>query len=238
MGVLMEIAICDDQKEFCKMLKAEIEKFYVPEEVEIESFLSGEQFLEKYKSLPQVYQIIFMDIEMTGMNGLETAKAVHAINEKVPIIFLTSHTEFAMEGYEVSAFRFIAKPIECDKLVKALKDIEKLKHLEDRIQVYDGKREHIIGCSSIEYIQSENVYSSIVTDSGSYLIRKKLGDFEKKLPNQSFYKCHRSYIVNMGKVRTFDGKKIMMQNGAQLPISRGKALEFKTAMMKYIRTLG
>jgi DNA-binding LytR/AlgR family response regulator len=234
MGVLMKIAICDDQKEFCKVLKAEVEKFYAPNEVEIEIFLSGEQFLEKYKSSPQVYEIIFMDIEMSGMDGLETAKAVHAINENVPIIFLTSHTELAMEGYEVSAFRFLSKPIEYNKLVKSLKDIEKLRHLEDRIQVYDGKTEHIIGCNSIEYIQSENVYSSIVTDSGIYLIRKKLSDFEKELPSQSFYRPHRSYIVNMGKVCTFDGKKITMQNGAEIPISRGKTLEFKTAMMQYI----
>lgn len=234
----MKIAICDDEIDFQKNLRKKLEDHYSVLEVEIEMFLSGKDFLDRFEKEPLVFQMIFMDIEMPSLNGIEISKRIREINQSVPIIFLTSHTELAMEGYEVDAFRFLDKPLRMDKLVKALQAFDNLRLLNSKIEIKDGERTVLINWVEIQYVRSENVYTKIYMDNAQYLIRKKLSDLEKQIPNQLFYRPHRSYLINLGFVKSFDTKKIIMLNGYEIPLSRGKRNEFNTSMMNYLRILG
>ncbi|WP_312650247.1 LytR/AlgR family response regulator transcription factor [Aminipila sp.] len=234
----MKIAICDDEVNFQKILGDKLEEYYGMLEVEIEVFSSGMDFMDRFKKYPLEFQMIFMDIEMPGPNGIETSKQIRNINQSIPIIFLTSHTELAMEGYEVDAFRFLDKPLQMERLVKTLHDFDNLRLLDSKIELQDGERTLLVNWTEIQYVQSENVYINVCIEGSTCLIRKKLSDIEEQMPKQMFYKPHRSYLINLGFVKSFDGKKIMMKNGNEIPLSRGKRNEFKTSMMNYLRILG
>ena len=234
----MKIAICDDEINFQKELQKELEKYYSVLEVEIEVFNSGNDFLERFDNNPMDFQIIFMDIEMPGLNGLDVSKRIREVNQSVPIIFLTSHTELAMDGYEVDAFRFLDKPLRMEKLADTLSAFDKLRLLDSKIELQDGERILLVEWKEIQYVQSENVYINVYLENDRYLIRKKLSEMEEQMPKQIFYKPHRSYLVNLRFMKSFDGKKILMNNGVEIPLSRGKQNELKTALMNYLRILG
>lgn len=234
----MQIAVCDDEKVFQNAIRKELEEYYGILEVEITMFLSGEALLQEVQKNPGEFQIIFLDIEMSGMDGIKTAEKIREWNPHVPILFLTSHTEMAMEGYVVNAFRFLAKPIQKENLWKALSDLDKRKQSDTRIELWDGQKAIVVSWTDIEYVQSDNVYIHVITNLDKYLIREKLSILEEKMPKQIFYKPHRSYLINFGYVQSFDGKKIIMKSGKEIPISRGSSPEFKSKMMKYINTTG
>lgn len=235
---MFKIAICDDEVSFQKILREQIEAYYGPLGVEITEFSSGMDLVNKLKKNPLEFQMIFMDIEMPVLNGIEISKRIRKINESTPIIFLTSHAEFAMEGYEVDAFRFLDKPLKTEKLVKALEDFESLRLLDSKIELQLGEKNVLLNWSEIEYIQSENVYINVYLEDTRYLIRKKLSDIQEQMPKQMFFRSHRSYLINLRFVKFFDGKIIIMKNGNEIPLSRGKRNEFKRSMMNYLHILG
>ena len=104
----MKIAICDDEKIMQEYLKEEIDSYFQSLDVLTLCYSSGEELLADYEK--QQYDMVFLDIEMKGLNGLQVAKLLHAWKKDLPIVMVTTHTELAMEGYEVQAFRFLAKP--------------------------------------------------------------------------------------------------------------------------------
>lgn len=121
----MKIAVCDDEEIFSMKLKKYLEQYYNSIDLIIDVFKSGEDFIRKIKSLTDRYDIVFLDIEMSPIDGIETAKKLRENNKDVIIIFLTSHGEFATDGYEVDAFRFLIKPVQEVKLKRALQDVQK-----------------------------------------------------------------------------------------------------------------
>lgn len=234
----MKIVICDDEKFFRDYVSAELEKYYGALDVEVKMFDSGEDLIKFFTNKNEHIDIIFLDIEMNGIDGLRTAEIIREYNQNIPIIFLTNHTEMAMEGYSVNAFRFLAKPVQNDKLYQALASVDKMKHTKDRIELNDGEKSNMVLWEEIQYIESENVYVHVITNHDSYLIRRKISSFEENMPIQFFYRPHRSYLINLNNVRSFDGKRIIMKNGKEIPISRGKGSDFKNKMMKYLNTQG
>jgi len=207
----MKIAICDDEVNFQKVLREKLEEYYGILEVEVEVFFSGMDFMDRFMNHPLEYQMIFMDIEMPGMDGIDTSKQIRKINQSIPIIFLTSHTEMAMEGYEVDAFRFLDKPLRMERLVKTLRDFDSLRLLDSKIELQVGEITLLVNWMEIQYVQSENVYINVYIKNTRYLIRKKLSDIEEEMPKQMFYKPHRSYLINLGFVKSFDVKTVMMK---------------------------
>ncbi|QHI73018.1 LytR/AlgR family response regulator transcription factor [Aminipila terrae] len=231
----MKIAVCDDEPLFRENIKNFLDKYYNSLDVGIYTFSNGQQLIEQIRKNEELFQIIFLDIEMPGTDGFESAKIIHDINKNIPIIFLTSHTELAMEGYEVNAFRFLSKPVDEDKLKKALNDIESFLENDEKIMVCDSGTEYVLYVRDIMYIQAENVYINLFTAKGSYLIRKKINEMETLLNKLIFFRSHRSYIVNMEFIESFDGKKIIMKDKKEIPISKKQQNEFKYRMMDYLR---
>ncbi|MCM1227603.1 MAG: response regulator [Clostridium sp.] len=104
----MRIAIVDDEKNFLSNLKnIIIESYPEPDKLNISEFGCGEEFIKDFKK--SMYDVIILDIEMKELNGLETAEKIRSADNSVIIVFLTSHQEFALQGYEVNAFRYMLK---------------------------------------------------------------------------------------------------------------------------------
>lgn len=229
----MKIAICDDESIFQKHLKTMLEEYYHSLDVLIVPYSSGEELLKEIAD--NKYDLVFLDIEMKGLDGLETAKRIHSIHTDLPIIFLTSHTELAMEGYEVQAFRFLAKPVETKKLQEALHAFKMTLQQDNKVMIVEDGMNRYLSCRDIRYIKSENVYLQIVTKQGPHLVRKKLKEQLEELPKDTFMLVHRSYIVNLNEVVSFNGSAILLKDGFQIPVSRGNREAFKLQMLQFMK---
>lgn len=230
----MKIAICDDNRLFQEEMKHLLYEYFDKLSIEIRLFSSGSQFLLAAQSQPTPFDLVFMDIEMPGLDGLETSRILRKENHDLFLIFLSSHTELAFEGYEVNAFRFLTKPVNQEKLWKALKDWENLRLSNERICLNLGEHSQLLSWSDIYYIQSENVYVNVITAKQRILVRMKIKDLEKKMPKSMFFKPHRSFLVNLQHIHTFDSKKLRMVNGVEIPLSRTNAENFRNCMMNFL----
>ncbi len=230
----MKIAVCDDNTLFQEEIKSFLFEYFGRLSIEIELFTNGSQFLTAVQSATIPFDLVFMDIEMPGLDGLETSRRLRKENRDLFLIFLSSHTELAFDGYEVDAFRFLTKPVNQEKLWKALSDWEKLRLSEERICLNLGDHNQVLSWRDIQYIQSENVYVNVVTAQQRILVRMKINELEKRMPKSMFFRPHRSFLVNLQHIHGFDSKKIRMVDGLDVPLSRRNAAEFRNRMMSFL----
>ena len=115
----MRIAVCDDEERFRLDIKKHIDKIYNSLDVVVDCFSGGKELIASFEARP--YDLVFLDIEMPEMDGITLAKKLRDMNDKIYIVFLTGHVEYALEGYEVNALRYLTKPIQDDKLKEVLR---------------------------------------------------------------------------------------------------------------------
>lgn len=234
----MKIAVCDDDECFRRKLLQYLNQYYKSLDVLIDTFPSGEKLAERFTSDKNAYNLIFLDIEMGRMDGIHTAKRIRQENKDVIIIFLTSHVEFATDGYEVNAFRFLTKPLSENKLLKTLQDIQKEWDSNRKMIIRDFDSEILLQYKDIIYLEAQNVNISIKTTNKDYTIRRTLSSMCDELKGPAFYQPHRSFIINLSYVADYDNKSVTMENGAVIPLSRNKLAEFKEALMLYVKNCG
>lgn len=242
----MRIAVCEDEDIFRKQIVKEIEEYYHSLDVVVDSFSSGEELVKKYEKGKQIgeipqYDILFLDIEMKRLDGFDTAKAIRAYGGKEILIYLTSHTELAMQGYEVEAFRFLAKPVEREKLWEALGELKKRLRKGKNIILHTKEEEVCVEVTSIMYVESmkNDVYYHVLEHRNTdclkvYKVREKMVNVEKELLEEGFFRCHRSYLVQLAAVESYNNLELTLLGNVQIPISRGKQESFREALMHCI----
>lgn len=242
----MRIAVCEDEDIFRKQIVKEIEEYYHSLDVVVDSFSSGEELVKKYErgkemgEIPQ-YDILFLDIEMKRLDGFDTAKAIRSYGGKEILIYLTSHTELAMQGYEVEAFRFLAKPVEQEKLWEALGELKKRLRKGKNIILHTKEEEVCVEVASIIYVESmkNDVFYHILEHRNTnclkvYKVREKIANVEKELLEEGFFRCHRSYLVQLAAVESYNNLELTLSGNVQVPISRGRQESFREALMYWI----
>lgn len=228
----MKIAVCDDDLIFQRKIKEELDQYYQSLDVLVEIFSSGEDLLRAAAADPYGFFCVFLDIEMPGIDGMETARRLGELNRNLPVLFLTSHRDLAVEGYELNAFRFLTKPLEHERLCRSLAALEAKGREQARISVTKDGRDLFLPVEDLLYIKSENIYLSLVTPDHTYLIRKKLKDLLPQLPPAMFCQIHRSYVVNLHKVFSYSGKDLVMEDQTVLPVSRNRRETLKEALLR------
>lgn len=227
----MDILICDDNASVRKSLKEKLLEYQFMRDVDyrIKEYSSGEDLLkEEYTETA----ILFLDIEMKGINGIETAEEIRKINPHIIIVFLTAYKEYVFEGYKVNAFRYLLKPIKMEELVETLDSVEKnLKSGEDMLLLSFGKDEYRILVSEISFIEIEGRKITVHCGASVYRSVGTLEELEGKLKSRSFFRVHKSYIVNIEKIKKFDNQNIYFKDEKSVPISRLKLQEFKKAYL-------
>lgn len=242
----MRIAVCEDEEIFRRQIVKEIEDYYHSLDVVVDSFSCGEELVDKYRKgkeaglVPQ-YDILFLDIEMKQLDGFNTAKAIRAYGGKEILVYLTSHTELAMEGYEVEAFRFLAKPVKREKLWEALEEIKKRLKKEKNIILHTKEEDICVEVSSILYVEAmkNDVYYYILEHKNTeclrtYKVRERIANVEKELQGEGFFRCHRSYLVQLAAVKSYNLLELTLSGDVQIPISRGKQEAFREALMNSV----
>jgi two-component system LytT family response regulator len=229
----MKIALCDDNSIFRNDVRVKVEAYFNSLDIIIDEYESGESLLKALQILS--YDLLVLDIEMGGIDGLETAKRIRDGGSDMPIILLTSHTEFAMDGYELGVYRFLAKPVQEDKLFGALDQLVQKMGDEQKVMLRVDGEDIIVKTNDIMYITASNVYLDVVTKDKTYLIRKKLKDMLKELPEDIFMQVHRSNIVNVNYVKSINNTTIVMQDGENISATKQKAADVKMLLMKGMR---
>lgn len=229
----MRIAICDDENTFLRDLEEKIYKIIPRLDCNVEPFSCAEDLLS---STPK-YDIIFLDIEMGGMDGMTAARIIRQTDSEVPLVFLTSHTEMAIEGYEVNAFRFLKKPVDNDKLRQTLNDIRLMKASRRGVLIKSEGDDVLLIPAEVLYIESDNNNVRIITTEGTISTRMKLSEAIDLLNgiSDTFRRVHRCTAVNMAHVGRIREKEAVMDNGSIVGISRSHFAKFKDEMYQYIR---
>lgn len=230
---MYKIAICDDCPTDVRYLATLAEEWARRRETSaaIREFPSAEAFLFYYDDHPD-FDILLLDIEMTGQNGIELAKKVRQDNETVQIVFITGFPDFMSEGYEVAALHYLMKPVAEDKLHSVLdRAASNLTKSQKRLKVSFDRETDFLPLDKILYIEAQKQYVAVHTTERVYRMKSALAELEKEL-DQRFFKCQRSYLVNLDHVIRVRSNCVVLKSKEEIPISRGLADAVGKAIIK------
>lgn len=228
----MRIAVCDDEELFRIEFKSVLDKVLINAEYDIDTFSGGSSLYEAFIKEP--FDLVFLDIEMPGIDGITLAKRLRALSENVHIVFLTSHIEYALEGYEVNALRYLVKPVDINKLGEVLKYIQDKKNNSRQIMIKQEGEDIVIDLSDVIYIESMDKNVRIVTSKKEYITRYNISDYEEELKNNGFFRIHRSYLISLSKVKKIVKNDVVMDGDSSLPVSRSNVKALKEALYSYV----
>lgn len=237
MGKRINIAICDDEKVQVELLEKYVNSWAKlnNRKVNIEKFYTGDAFHFSW-SMDKKYEILLLDIEMPGTNGVELAKKIRVEDEIINIIFITAITDYIGEGYDVSAINYLIKPIREEKLYECLdKAIDKIPEEENWILIEEEGDIVRIKERDILYIESFSHTIEVNTLNEKYTTRKNIGVMEKELNEDIFIRCHRSYIVSLLHIKTISREEIELDNGDTIPLSRRRYKDVNMKFIEYFR---
>lgn len=232
----MRLAIVDDESVYRSQIAELIDSVCGRSEVSCFLYSDGSELIRSFESGFKL-DALFLDIEMKDVDGMTAAKKVREYSRDIPIIFLTSHTELAMEGYEVEAFRFLSKPVNEIKLRETIADLEKKLKVDEKIVLHKDGEDIINPVSDLIYVEASNNDARFCFKSGTVELRMKFADALKKVDEVSsdFYKIHRSYYVNLAHVKKLSATEVILDNKAVLPVARSAASDAKKSLLDYIR---
>lgn len=231
----MRIAICDDDLSLDKQLRQFIHETYRDIDMLIDLYNSGEQFLNKISSSKIKYDLVLLDIEMNEVSGLKVATELKKTFPETYIVFITSHDEFALTGYEVSAFRFLVKPIQAPKLLEAIESVKKEILDKRTIQVQDMDRYTVLNVNDILYLEAQNKNVKIVLMDQSLYDKNGIDYYTQYLLSDDFYRVHRSYLINFNFITFIEKLNVQMANGDLIPISRLRKKLFDETFQSFVK---
>ena len=235
---MIKIAIVEDEIEMSSDLKKHVEMFFNQHDkkITIDIFDNAVKFLDKYKSK---YDLVFMDINLPYMDGIEASEKLRKIDPTVIIVFVTSLAQYAIEGYKVHAFDYVLKPVNYYNFVLTLERI--LPHLKDNdksIVIYTNKTSFKkILIERIKYIEIINHKLVFHTLDGDYETHGALNDYVDILKDDYFELCNRCYLINLKMVSQVTPDSVIIDEESLL-ISRPKRKQFLHVLNEFIATGG
>lgn len=232
----MKIAICDDEKEICGRLK----RLVLRQRPDCEVFLfeSGRQMLQSR----QRFQIVLMDIQMEGMSGIETARALRMKDENAVLIFVTALKEYVFEAFDVSAFHYLIKPVSEEKFrrvfERACREVQKrVREEAEQLFFRTRNRSFMLRKQDILYVESRGRKVDIHTVRECVTVYATMNSLEEQL-GSGFYRCHRGYLVNLAHVSEYEPDRILLQGGETAFMARDKYTEFVKIYMRFLKEGG
>jgi len=231
---MIQIAIVEDQAQERARLKSFLREMETQEKLQfvITEFATGEAFLLHQET---AFDIVLMDIEMPGMDGLETARAMREMDPAVILIFITNLAQYAVNGYEVDALDFIIKPVNqhsfAMKLQRAISRTEK--RSDDLIAVRKDRETSYVRVSAIRYLEVSGHYVIYHTTVGDVMEYTTLKEVERRLNRPFFVRCNQCYLVNLRYV-TAVRKNSVLLDADELTISRPQRKSFLLALSEFL----
>lgn len=214
---MLKIGLCDDEKRCIDILVEYLDRLKtdIKEEFEYSFFEKGEEVLEYTGEL----DILFLDIQMDGISGIETMRSIEKNNKIKNIVFVSSYSERMNELFGLKTRAFIYKPIEyldfSKEMIRVINNIVKV----SLIEIHEKTKNTYVDSRDIMYVIGEDKYIKIVTTKTEYIVCSSLREWENKLAEYNMIRVHKSYIVNMNYISKF-ADKINLSNNIEIPIGR------------------
>ena len=233
---MVTVGICDDEKQQRTMLRRIAESYFqlLGQEYRVEEYEDGECLLRKVQQDPYGTDIIFLDIQMSGMDGVETARRIRHFSREAVLIFVTGYEDYVFHGYEVGALNYIVKPYAREKITLVLD--EAVKRLEMDCQrclpVQQGSCLSKVPVREIRYLCSQLRKIVLYTVNGQLEFYGKLGEVHKQLPG-CFVRTHQRYVVNLAYADEVRPNQVLIGKDS-IPVSKKYSQELSGAFARFL----
>lgn len=232
---MIHITVCDDDAESIAACRKFAGQYKSEQNLHLDwDYLSSPESMRPEELAKE--DILILDIQMGAWNGISLAREIRRYNENCIIIFSTNYLEYALQGYEVAAFRYLKKPISYAQFSGVLTEAieHHLKSAQASIVLRCGYQTEQLRIGDIMYCETEMGHVRITLQDGTVaLANTGISLLENELQNHAFFRCHKGCLVNLKYVRQPMKTDVLMKNGAMLPVSRHRVKDFMQALMKY-----
>lgn len=228
---MKKIAVCDDDSLILSIMKEYLES--VKSYFHIDFFSSGEELLASEKA----YDVIFLDIDMKGISGIDTGRKIRTYSKKAKIIYVTAYEDFRDYAFSVHAFGYLIKPVTKEKIMEVL--LEALDYAKEetsgprlRFQTEEGFQELFV--KDICYFEYQNRKVRIVTTKAIFHIHEAISALGDRVAEMGFASPHKSFVVNLAHVKAIQGYELVMTNEDRLPLSQKRSPQFRQILTRYL----
>lgn len=235
---MLSIAICDDEIIECCSIAGNIKKIMKEMKIPctLRQFSSGQELLRSTES----FDIIFLDIIMQNMDGMQTAQAFRKKAFDKILIFISSSRDYVFDAYDVEAFQYLLKPVDENKLKKVLKkDVLKIKNYSQEFLIVSKERQKKkLFLDEIYYFEIKGRIIEAHGKERIFTYYEQIGILEQNLLGKGFFRCHKSYLVNLRHVDGYNRQEAILDNGERIVIAKRRYEEFAREILAYMRKSG
>ncbi len=235
---MLSIAVCDDEALQCCTLSKKIqdilERMHIP--CTVRQFYSGDALLAEAAH----FDILFLDILMQGLDGMETARIFRQSSSDQILIFISSSREYVWNAYDVEAFHYLLKPVDDQKLELILqRAVQKIrKHPREYLLVHREREQKKIFLNHIRYFEIRGRMIDVHETGGCFTYYEQIRVLEDRLGDKDFFRCHKSFLVNLNYVDSYRRQELLLDNGERIPIAKRRYDDFCTELLACMRKNG
>ena len=234
----MNIAICDDEKGACLVIEELVRK--ADSDAEISVFTNPDELL----SAEDLFDLVFLDIQMEEMTGIDAAKRLRTRETQPEIVFISAVQEYVFDAFDVEAFHYLIKPVDPAKFAKVYDRVKmriadkKKNFLETEeaaiLSVKNKTRQYSLKMTDVLYVENQLKKLLIHTKEETIDLYGAMKDIEAQT-GDGFFRCHRGYLVNLGHIKSYSKDEILLDNGERIMIAKERYPEFIKAYMHFLR---
>lgn len=235
---MLSIAVCDDEIIACSNIAAKIKEILEQMKIPclIRQFNSGQELLRA----PERFDMVFLDIIMRDPNGMSTAQLLRTKSPDTILIFISSSREYVFDAYDVEAFQYLLKPIDTGKLRCVLqKAVCKTEtHSSEYMMISIERQKKKLYLDDICYFEIRGRKIDIHKADDTLTYYEQIGILEKNLQGKGFFRCHKSYLINLRHVDTYNRQEVTLDNGEKIMIAKRRYDGFIKEILSYMRKNG